>query len=296
MALVSRTSLEMLIDELVDDGRIVHVEHLPARPERTLGLATDLNPQVAERIPHERFWSHQATSIDLLRAGTSVAVATGTASGKSLCYQVPIAEAIADSIRPATAMLLFPTKALAHDQLRALGGLAFPGAAPATYDGDTHRDNRRWIRTNANIILTNPEMLHAGILPHHGRWDTYLRRLRYVVVDELHVLRGIFGTNLAHLLRRLRRLCAHYGSDPTFAFTSATIGSPGKLASDLCGLPVTEITNDGSPSGPRMFALLDPPVLDSVTGTRTSGNAETASTISRLVQNGHRAIAFCRSR
>lgn len=296
MALISRTSLQTLVDELADDGRIVHVEHLPARAETTAELASPLSPGVAQSIPHPTFWSHQASSIDLLREGTSVAVATGTASGKSLCYQVPIAESIADTIRPATAMLLFPTKALAHDQLRAFGELAFPRAVPAAYDGDTHRDDRRWVRNNANIILTNPEMLHAGILPHHARWDTFLRRLQYVVVDELHVLRGIFGTNLAHLLRRLRRLCAHYGSDPTFVFTSATIGSPGKLASDLCGLPVTEITNDGSPRGPRMFALLDPPVLDSATGARTSANAETAVTISRLVQSGHRAIAFCRSR
>jgi DEAD/DEAH box helicase domain-containing protein len=172
----------------------------------------------------------------------------------------------------------------------------FPGVLAATYDGDTDRNNRSWVRSNANVILTNPEMLHAGILPHHGRWDTFLRRLRYVVVDELHVLRGIFGTNLAHLLRRLRRLCAHYGSDPTFVFTSATIGQPARLASDLCGLPVTEVANDGSPRGPRMFALLDPPVMDAASGARTSGNAETASAVSRLVQGGHRTIAFCRSR
>lgn len=225
-----------------------------------------------------------------------MAIATGTASGKSLCYQVPIAEAIADPIRPATALALFPTKALAQDQLRSLGDLAFPGVVAATYDGDTDRNARSWVRGNANVVLTNPEMLHAGLLPHHGRWDTFLRRLRFVVIDELHVLRGVFGTNLAHLLRRLRRLCAHYGADPTFVFTSATVGQPSRLASELCGKPVVEVADDGSPRGPRLFALLDPPVIDAASGARTSGNAETAATVSRLVQGGHRTIAFCRSR
>lgn len=286
----------MLLDELADDGRIVHIERLPARPERTKPLARPLDPAVQACVPFDTFWAHQAEAIDLLRDNTSVAIATGTASGKSLCYQVPIAEAIADPIRPATAMMLFPTKALAQDQLRALGSMHFPGVNPATYDGDTDRNARTHVRNNANVILTNPEMLHAGILPHHGRWDTFLRRLRYVVIDELHVLRGIFGTNLAHLLRRLRRLCHHYGADPTFVFTSATIGRPGRLASDLCGLEVTEVQNDGSPQGTKLFALLDPPVVDAASGARTSSNAETASAVSRLVRGGHRTIAFCRSR
>ncbi len=296
MALLARSALEVLLDELAQDGRVVHVEHLPDRPERTAALHRPLPPVVADCVPFERLWCHQAQAVDLLRQGTSVAIATGTASGKSLCYQLPIAEAIADPIRPATALLVFPTKALAQDQLRAIGSMGFPGVVPATYDGDTDRNDRGWIRANANVILTNPEMLHAGILPHHGRWDTFLHRLRYVVIDELHILRGIFGTNLAHLLRRLRRLCAHYGAEPTFAFTSATIGEPARLASELCGLPVTEVTDDGSPRGPRLFALLDPPVIDAATGARTSGNAETASMVSRLVEGGHRTIAFCRSR
>jgi DEAD/DEAH box helicase domain-containing protein len=290
------SSLETVLNDLADDGRIIHVECIPARAQRTVKLTLPLPEAVRACIPFEEFWSHQATAIDLLRSGTSTVIATGTASGKSLCYQAPIAETIADRLRPSTAMLLFPTKALAQSQLRAFGDLNFPGLVPAAYDGDTDRNNRSWIRNNCNVILTNPEMLHAGILPHHQRWETYLRRLRYVVIDELHVLRGIFGTNLSHLLRRLRRICAHYGAHPTFVFTSATIGSPGRLASDLCGLPVTEVTDDGSPQGPRLFALLDPPVIDAATGARTSGNAETASVVSRLVQHGHRTIAFCRSR
>lgn len=296
MALLTRTPLEVLLDELADDGRIVHIEHLPARPERAGQLARPLRRDVAGCLPHDRLWSHQAAAIDLLRDRRSVAVATGTASGKSLCYQVPIAEAVADRLHPATGLCIFPTKALAQDQLRAFGAPGYPGLTPATYDGDTPREHRAWVRNHANVLLTNPEMLHAGLLPHHRRWATFLRRLRYVVIDELHVLRGVFGTHLAHLLRRLRRLCAHYGADPTFVFTSATIGRPGRLASDLCGKPVTEITDDGSPQGQRLFALLDPPVLDADRGTRTSSNSETAVAVSRLVQTGHRTIAFCASR
>ncbi|MGI9622476.1 MAG: DEAD/DEAH box helicase [Acidimicrobiales bacterium] len=296
MAVTAKEPLELLLEELAEDGRIVHVERIPSRPERTAKLARDLPESISGHVPFDQFWCHQTEAIDLLREGISTVIATGTASGKSLCYQLPIAEAIADPIRPATAMMLFPTKALAHDQLRVLGDLSFPSLVASTYDGDTARDHRSWVRNNANVILTNPEMLHSGILPHHGRWDTFLRRLQFVVVDELHVLRGIFGTNLAHLLRRLRRLCRHYGSDPTFVFTSATIGDPARLASELCGIDVAEVVDDGSPRGPRLFALLDPPVVDQASGARTSGNAECASIVSKLVQQGHRTITFCRGR
>ena len=209
----------------------------------------------------DSLWSHQAAAIDLARAGESVAVATGTASGKSLCFQAPIAEAATDPIRPGTALLVFPTKALAHDQLGALAGLRIDGLLPAAYDGDCTPEERAWVRKHANVVLTNPEMLHCALLPHHGRWATFLMRLRYVVVDELHTFRGVFGSHLAHVLRRLRRLCAHYGSSPTFVFGSATIGRPGELASNLCGLPVTEVVDDGSPRGERVIALWNPPLV-----------------------------------
>ncbi len=295
MALATKPPLRDALNELTD-ARLVHVEHLPARRQHARRLAAPLCRSVADAIPHPQFWSHQAEAIDLLRAGTSVVIATGTASGKSLCYQVAIAEAIADPIVPATAMMLFPTKALAHDQLRSLGSFNFPGVTAATYDGDTARTDRTWVRANANVVLTNPEMLHAGMLPNHRRWDTFLRRLQYVVIDELHVLRGIFGTNMAHLLRRLRRICNHYGSDPTFVFTSATIGQPARLASELCGVTVAEISDDGSPQGPRLFAMVHPAVVNHATGARTSSNAETAAVVAGLVQQGHRTIAFCQGR
>jgi len=261
LAIIASSHLDDLLTSLAHDPRLVHLEHLPARPARFGELATPLAGDLRERLPVERFWSHQATAIDLARAGRSVAVATGTASGKSLCYQVPIAEAVGSPVRPATSLLVFPTKALAQDQLRALTRLEVPRLVAATYDGDSGPEERTWVRGNANVLLTNPEMLHHGILPHHGRWATFLMRLRYVVIDELHMLRGVFGTHVAHLLRRLRRLCARYGSDPTFIFSSATIGEPGRLASELCGLDVAEVTDDGSPRGERRFVLWNPRAL-----------------------------------
>ena len=296
MTLTTSGSLDTLLAELADDGRLVHVERIPPRPPRHRELARPLRGAAADRVPAEGLWAHQAEAIDLLREGRSVAIATGTASGKSLCYQLPIIEAVTAGVSPATALALFPTKALAQDQLRSLTELAPPSLVAVTYDGDTPPEARTWARANANVVLTNPDMLHAGILPHHGRWATFLRRLRFVVVDELHVLRGVFGTHTAHLLRRLRRLCELYGSSPTFVFCSATIGEPGRLASALCGLDVAEVTDDASPRGARTVALLDPPVLDVATGLRSSGHAEAASLMAELVRRGHRTLTFSRSR
>jgi DEAD/DEAH box helicase domain-containing protein len=300
-ATLLHVDLAEVLAELGTDGRLVHLERLPARPARHGELARPLPTALAERLPGP-LWRHQAEAVDLLRDGRSVVVATGTASGKSLCYQLPIAEA-ATGARPdgttgppGTSLVLYPTKALAQDQRRAFAELDLPGVTVACYDGDTSPDDRAWARRHAHVLLSNPDMLHAGLLPHHGRWATFLMRLRYVVVDELHTLRGVFGSHVAHVLRRLRRLCAHYGSEPTFVFTSATIGRPGELASALCGLPVTAVTDDGSPQGERLFALWNPPLLDERSGVRASANGETATLLAELVRNGTRSIAFCRSR
>ncbi len=300
--------------DLVAGRGLVHLERLPARPARYGELDRPLPDLVWERLGVDRLWAHQAEAIDAVRAGRSVVLATGTASGKSLCYQAPIAEAALAPVRPSTALCIFPTKALAQDQARALFKLDLPGLVPATYDGDCSTEERAWARSHATVLLTNPEMLHSALLPHHAKWSTYLARLEHVVVDELHVLRGIFGTHVSHLLRRLRRVCNLYGSDPTFVFCSATIGRPGHLASQLCGLPVVEVTDDASPKGGRLVALWNPAVEDEVdidltvvegterddggepTGPKRSTNRETADMVARLVLEGHRTIAFCRSR
>ena len=287
---------ELLLGSLSWNEQLVHLERLPARPAEHTEPARPLHPALAERLPP--LFTHQAQAVDLARRGRSVAVATGTGSGKSLCFQVPIAEAILASPSDSTALLLYPTKALAQDQLRSLARLEVAGLTPATYDGDTDPDTRSWVRRHANVILTNPDMLHAGILPNHGRWQTFLMRLRYVVLDELHTLRGIFGTHVSHLVRRLRRLCHLYGSNPTFILGSATVGEPGRLASAICGVPVAEVLEDGSPRGERLFALWNPPIVERADGTsaRGSGNVETAALLAALVRQSYRGIAFTRSR
>jgi DEAD/DEAH box helicase domain-containing protein len=290
------------LDELAADpeliGRCVHREVLPERPARYEQLAAPLHPEVEARIAArgiDQLWAHQAAAIDALRDRRSVVVATGTASGKSLCYQAPIVSSVVEGRRD-TALLLFPTKALAQDQLRALRSWLVPGLRAVTYDGDTAGDDRAWARKNANVVLTNPEMLHMGILPSHQRWATFLMRLQYVVVDELHTLRGIFGSHVAHVLRRLRRLCEHYGSQPTFFFASATIGNPGELASALCGLDVEQIDDDASPRAERVLACWQRPLLDAHSGARASANVEAAELLTRFVRSNYQTLAFTRSR
>ncbi|HEY7069147.1 MAG TPA: DEAD/DEAH box helicase [Acidimicrobiales bacterium] len=282
--------------DVADLGPLTYLHRVPPRAARFGVLRNPLPPAVADHIGVEALWTHQAEAIDLAREGRSVVVATGTASGKSLCYQVPLAEAAGAPVRRGTSLLIFPTKALAHDQLRALALRDYPGVVAGAYDGDTGTEERAWIRRHATCVLTNPEMLHSGILPHHDRWATFLGRLRYVVVDELHAFRGIFGSHVAHLLRRLRRLAHHYGADPTFVCCSATIGQPERLATALCGLPVEPVLDDGSPRGERLVAVWNPQPLDAVTGARVSSNGETAGLVAELVRSGQKTIAFCRSR
>ena len=284
-------------DPLLSD-RLAFRATLERRPARHADPVRPLDPELADRLAArgiDRLYTHQAAAIDALRDGRSVVLATGTASGKSLCYQVPILES---ALRgdAATALLVFPTKALAQDQLRSLHGWLVPSLGAATYDGDTGADDRARIRKHARVVLTNPEMLHMGILPSHERWATFFMRLRYVVVDELHTLRGIFGSHVAHVLRRLRRVCAHYGSSPAFCFASATIGNPAALASALCGMPVEAIDDDGSPQSERAFACWQRPLIDERTGTRASANVETADLVARFVADGHQTLAFTRSR
>ena len=272
------------------DGRLVHVERLPARGAVVAEPARPLSMVVRAALGVDALWSHQAAAIDHVRAARSVAVATGTASGKSLCFRAPIAEAVTDPVRPGTALLIFPTKALARDQLRALQDLRLPGLVAGAYDGDCSNEERQWVRQHANVVLTNPEMLHCALLPHHGRWAGFLLRLRHVVLDELHSFRGVFGTHVGHVLRRLRRVAAFHGGDPTFIGCSATIGDPAGLAAALWGGPVEAVVDDGSPRGERLVALWQPDE------ERPSPHRETAELLAEIVGSGHRAIGFCRSR
>ena len=208
---------------------------------------------------------------------------------------MPLAEAmLAD--RRATALLIFPTKALTQDQFASLHRLGLKELVPAVYDGDTEQEARAWVRRHANVVLTNPDMLHVGILPGHARWARFLGNLRLVVVDELHTYRGIFGSHVALVLRRLRRLAAHYGADPTFVFSSATIGNPGELASRLTGLPVTTVDDDASPAGAKQVVVWNPPLEDPESGERRSALSEATDLLVDLVRQGRHTIAFTRSR
>jgi DEAD/DEAH box helicase domain-containing protein len=248
-------------------------------------------------------WRHQAEVASLAYAGTHVVVATGTSSGKSLAYQLPTLATLVTDPR-ATVLYLAPTKALAADQLRAVETLELNGIRPACYDGDTPREERDWIRRHSRFVLTNPDMVHHGILPGHTAWATFLRRLAYVVVDECHAYRGVFGSHVAHVLRRLRRAAGRYGGRPTFLLASATAGDPATSAARLTGLPVTAVTADGSPRGPVTFALWEPPLLPTghpIDGewaqpVRRSALRETAELLSDAVARGVRTLAFVRSR
>lgn len=287
-----------LADEPQFVERVVFTTRTDARAPRYAEPAGGLGPELRSCLIRNgitALWEHQARAVDALRSGRSIVLTTGTASGKSLAYQLPIVESVLDG-RTDSALLVFPTKALAQDQLRSLREWLLPELVASTYDGDSSPDERSWARANATVVLTNPEMLHVGILPTHAKWATFLMRLRFVVIDELHVLRGLFGSHVAHVLRRLRRLCAHYGSDPVFCFTSATIGNPAELASALCGLPVEAIGDDAAPRPERTFAVWQRPLLDPHSGARASANLETAMLLARFVEDGHQTLAFTRSR
>ncbi|MFE9633208.1 DEAD/DEAH box helicase [Streptomyces sp. NPDC006463] len=293
-------------------ARITHTEHLPPREGRHAVWPDRIRTNVVAAIQAagiDHPWEHQAAAAEHALDGESVVVATGTASGKSLAYLAPVLSALADGAeapngRGATALYLAPTKALAADQRRAVRELAAPlgnAVRPAVYDGDTPVEEREWVRQYANYVLTNPDMLHRGILPAHPRWSSFLRALRYVVIDECHTYRGVFGSHVAQVLRRLRRLCARYGSDPVFLLASATASDPAEAASRLTGVRVIEITDDASPRGEVVFALWEPPLLTELRGekgapVRRTATAETADLLADLVVQGVRTVAFVRSR
>jgi DEAD/DEAH box helicase domain-containing protein len=270
---------------------------MPARDARFGELRDPLPVELEralERMGIERLFTHQAQTVGRLRAGIHTVVATGTASGKTLAYHLPVMEALLDG---RVALYLSPTKALAQDQLRQIGRFGLEEVRAETYDGDTPTSVRASIRRNANLVLTNPDMLHVGILPHHELWRSFLAKLAFVVIDEAHVLRGIFGSHSALVLRRLRRLAARYGAHPTFALASATIGNPAEHASTLVGLDVEAVTDDGAPTGERRFAFWNPPFLsDSSDGRRRSSNVEASKLLAELVDHGARTLAFSKSR
>jgi DEAD/DEAH box helicase domain-containing protein len=297
-----------MLGEILDDllisastGRcITATRHFPARPAAPAPFPPSLDPRIAEALRArgiEHLFSHQARAWQLVEAGRHVVVVTPTASGKTLCYNLPALQSLVE--RPeARVLYLFPTKALAQDQLAELETIArsLPELRMFTYDGDTPQDARRAVRARANLVLTNPDMLHSGVLPHHTKWATLFQNLRYVVIDELHAYRGVFGSHLANVLRRLKRICAHYGSTPQFIMASATIANPAELASRLTGEVVEEVTESGAPSGEKTFVCYNPPVVNRELGIRAPYLGEAAKLAIRLLRAEVPTIVFAQSR
>jgi DEAD/DEAH box helicase domain-containing protein len=289
--------------------RIAHVEELAARPatyaEPLQPLPMALRTALAARGV-QQLYAHQAVALDAAQSGAHIGVVTATASGKTLCYQLPTLATLLHSPE-ARALFLFPTKALAHDQLRSLKQLlahlpSTPAIHAATFDGDTPRQQRDGIRAQTQIILSNPDMVHRSILPDHRRWANWLTQLRFLVLDEAHIYRGVFGSHVALIVRRLQRLCAFYGSAPQIICCSATSANPEEHLSALCGAPVQVINGDGAPQGARSFVFWNPPVVDEGRrnkeegGRRRSTNVETASVFANLVRAQVKTLTFARSR
>jgi len=292
--------------------QMVHIRSLPPQEAALSDLKEGLHPAVKEAFSSKgvhHLYGHQVEAIQWVRQGQHVVVVTGTASGKTLCYTIPILEQLLKD-RHSTTLLLFPTKALAQDQLRGLVGLQEEGDSfsflAGTYDGDTPQNLRRQLRNQGNLVLTNPDMLHQGILPHHARWNRFFSHLKYVVVDEIHAYRGVFGSHLANVRRRLDRICSHYGSSPQFICCSATIGNPKEHAERITGREMRLVDRDDSPKGPKRFVLWNPPPLEQaargnsmdwrVGGDRRSPLWEAVYLMSSLVKEGIQTIAFVRTR
>jgi DEAD/DEAH box helicase domain-containing protein len=282
--------------------QIAHIEHIPPRSADCGELARPLAERLYTCLDDNALWplyTHQASAVNAAREGANVMVSTSSASGKTLCYNIPVMESILTE-KSSRSLYLFPTKALAQDQLRNMRAQFCPDILEsedcATFDGDTPQNVRFEIKKKARILITNPDMLHLGILPNHQSWSGLLRRLRYVVVDEAHMYRGVFGSHVALVMRRLRRLCEIYGTRPQFIACSATIANPGEHAEKLIGLPFTVISNDGSPHGGKDFVFWNPPLIDDKKESRRSANSEATFIFSELVEKEIRTLTFTRTR
>jgi len=285
-------------DDLLVGDELAHLGTEPAREARTAPLPEQLQPALSEALARrgiEELYAHQAEAYAAARTGGNVIVTTGTASGKTLAFNLPVLDALSAD-RHARALYLYPTKALSQDQARSLAELGVPGLRAAIYDGDTPTERRRQIRGWANLVLTNPDMLHVGVLPRHDLWGDFLHNLRFVVVDEAHVYRGVFGSHVGNVLRRLRRLARIYGAEPQFLLASATIANPGELARALTGEDETTVEDDAAPRAERTVALWNPPLLDAELGLRASALGEASRLLAALAGRGLRTICFAKSR
>lgn len=284
------------------NNQILHIQHIPPQNPEYGVLAEPLHKKIRASLEKRgiiKLFKHQAEAINYIRIGYNIIISTQSASGKSLCYNIPVLESIIKN-SSTRALYLFPTKALAQDQLRKLQEIATPDILKsddfATYDGDTPQSERVHIKKYSKIILSNPDMLHFGILPYHKLWSNFFSSLRFIVIDEAHIYRGVFGSHVANILRRLRRICSHYNSNPQFILSSATIGNPLEHAEKLVGLPFKLIDKDGAPHGKKIFLFWNPPIIDTEMSLRRSINSEATLIFSELVKQEFRSIVFARSR
>ncbi len=302
MSLSLEEFLACLIAAPSYEKQISHIENIASRTGVHGSLSQPISERLQQTLENLGMWplyTHQAQAIDIARRGENVIISTPSASGKSLAYNIPVMEAMLTQ-PSARALYLFPTKALARDQLLSLynilEGMEMPSYLATAYDGDTPFEDRNEVRARARLIITNPDMLHICILPRHSDWARFIGNLKYVILDEAHIYRGIFGSNVALVLRRLRRLCRYYGSNPVFILCSATIANPGDHASALTGLNFKVVDDDGSPAGERDFVFWNPPLEDLETGSRKSSNSETSMLFAELVSHNIRTLVFARSR
>jgi DEAD/DEAH box helicase domain-containing protein len=295
-----RELLDELLTSLETGPLITAVRHFDAKPPVFSPFPSSLDPRIVEALKArgvQQLYSHQAKAFDTVAKGEHLVVVTPTASGKTLCYNLPVLQALVQQPE-ARVLYLFPTKALAQDQLAELMELSksLPDMRMFTYDGDTPQDARRSVRARANLVLTNPDMLHSGILPHHTKWVNLFQNLKYVVIDELHAYRGVFGSHLANVLRRLKRICRHYGATPQFIMASATIANPGDLAQRLTGETVVELNESGAPTGEKTFMVYNPPVVNPELGIRAPYLGEASKLATRFLKQKVATIVFCQSR
>ncbi|MFA5909912.1 MAG: DEAD/DEAH box helicase [Vicinamibacterales bacterium] len=287
------------------DEVVTAVRRLPAVEAAYAPFPANIDPRLRAALEArgvQQLYTHQAESFDLVSQGRQVVVTTPTASGKTLCYNLPVLDRILKN--PATrALYLFPTKALAQDQMAelhelvgAIGNVGGDEIGVHTYDGDTPQDARRTIRTRAHIVLSNPDMVHSGILPHHPRWAKLFENLQFIVIDELHAYRGVFGSHLANVLRRLQRICRHYGSNPQFICSSATIANPSELAERLAERPFALVDKSGAPRGEKFFVFVNPPVVNRELGIRKSYIAESRRVAGEFLRRNLQVIVFAQSR
>ncbi|MBF6613789.1 MAG: DEAD/DEAH box helicase, partial [Chloroflexi bacterium] len=282
--------------------RITYWHDLPERQARTAPFPGWLDPHLTatcKALGIDELYSHQRDALDAVHRGEHVAVVTPTASGKTLCYNLPVLNTILENPE-ARALYLFPTKALAQDQLANLYAISTAlgrDIKTYTYDGDTPPTARKLIRTAGHIVISNPDMLHSGVLPHHTKWVRLFENLDYIIIDELHNYRGVFGSHVANVMRRLMRICDFYGSHPRFICSSATIANPQELATRITGVsPITLIDNNGAPQGPKTFIFYNPPVVNKELGLRRSALLEATDIASQLLANDIQTIVFGRTR